>query len=181
MGDDAGLAALEQRAAAAEARLAALEAALSGTARRQCLPKHSPVVAHTPTWTTDCCVHATGAKLSPVAASGALSHSAGVPANGMVDPNVRGASPLSKYITELTSIRAALVKASEEHAALQKQLQEVTRAPLLVAKVLTRGMCQTVLWQNASLERLGSEKWHGHLVQLWYSTAPRSFASCHRH
>ena len=39
---------------------------------------------------------------------------------------------LGRYISELTSIRAALVKASEEHLALQKQLQAVSplSAPL---------------------------------------------------
>ncbi len=55
---------------------------------------------------------------------GALATGAVPTANGAAVNTPDGRSPLGKYITELTSIRAALLKASEEHLAMQKQLKE---------------------------------------------------------
>ena len=63
--------------------------------------------------------------MSPAGASGATaSRDAGQAANGAPDAGSSGPSPLGRYIAELTSIRGTLVKASEEHLAMQKQLQE---------------------------------------------------------
>ncbi len=72
------------------------------------------------------CEHAAGAQLSTAGTSGAAaSQDANQPAKGAVGSGAGGASPLGRYIAELSSIRDALVKASEEHQALQKKLQEV--------------------------------------------------------
>ena len=69
---------------------------------------------------------AAGAQQGSAGTGGAASsREASQPAKGAEGTGSGGPSPLGRYIAELTSIRATLLKASEEHQAVQKQLQDV--------------------------------------------------------
>ena len=125
--EGSGLVLLEQRAAAAEARLTALEAALAGIART---PDHLTILrgGQRPAAQTDVqrrCRRSVGTHLRAEEPGGAPAAGAAPSAHGAAANAADGRSLPGKYVTELTSIRAALLKASEEQSAMQNQLKEV--------------------------------------------------------
>ena len=123
------VAGLEQRAAAAEARLSALEAALSGTSLTTLTPLTPDTLSRWPPAVRQAHVKQrscryVGTQLHNNAAGGASAADVAPAANSASADVKQGGSHLSRYITELTSIRVALLKASEEQLAMQKQLKE---------------------------------------------------------